>query len=336
MAIMASSPLHRLQFPKCHYLSLKSEFDPRLGFPSYSTLTIPAAINNSSSLVMDLEGQAIEKDYFACPICYEPLIRKGPSGLNLSAIYRSGFKCKRCRKSFSSKDKYLDLTVTSGLLDYTENQPYLTELFRSPFVSFLYERGWRQNFNLGGFPGPEEEFKMAQDYFQSAKGGCIVDVSCGTGLISRKFAKSGSYSGVVALDFSENMLRQCYDFINKDDILLKANLALVRADVCRLPFSSGSVDAVHAGAALHCWPSPSNSVAEISRILRSGGIFVGTTFLRYSSTTPLIVRLFRESVSRTHKFLTEQEIEGLCMSCGLINYTSKVHQSFIIFSAQKP
>ncbi|XP_020961610.1 uncharacterized methyltransferase At2g41040, chloroplastic-like [Arachis ipaensis] len=278
----------------------------------------------------------IEKDYFACPICYEPLIRKGPSGLNLSAIYRSGFKCKRCRKSFSSKDKYLDLTVTSGLLDYTENQPYLTELFRSPFVSFLYERGWRQNFNLGGFPGPEEEFKMAQDYFQSAKGGCIVDVSCGTGLISRKFAKSGSYSGVVALDFSENMLRQCYDFINKDDILLKANLALVRADVCRLPFSSGSVDAVHAGAALHCWPSPSNSVAEISRILRSGGIFVGTTFLRYSSTTPLIVRLFRESFSRTHKFLTEQEIEGLCMSCGLINYTSKVHQSFIIFSAQKP
>lgn len=34
-----------------------------------------------------------------------------------------------------------------------------------------------------------------------------------------------------------------------------SNLAPVRADVSRLPFSSGSVDAVHAGAALHCWPS---------------------------------------------------------------------------------
>lgn len=39
------------------------------------------------------------------------------------------------------------------------------------------------------------------------------------------------------------------------------NLALVRADVSRLPFTSGSIDAVHAGAALHCWPSPSNAVS---------------------------------------------------------------------------
>lgn len=63
------------------------------------------------------------------------------------------------------------------------------------------------------------QFKMAQEYFESAKGGLIVDVSCGSGLFSRKFAKSGAYSGVIALDFSENMLRQCYEFIKKDDTL---------------------------------------------------------------------------------------------------------------------
>lgn len=28
---------------------------------------------------------------------------------------------------------------------------------RNPLVSFLYERGWRQNFIWGGFPGPEKE-----------------------------------------------------------------------------------------------------------------------------------------------------------------------------------
>jgi len=66
------------------------------------------------------------------------------------------------------------------------------------------------------------QFKMAQEYFESAKGGLVVDVSCGSGLFSRKFAKSGTYSGVVALDFSENMLRQCYDFIEKDDTLSTA------------------------------------------------------------------------------------------------------------------
>ena len=38
------------------------------------------------------------------------------------------------------------------------------------------------------------------------------------------------------------------------------NLALVRADISRLPFASCSVDAIHAGAAIHCWPLPSNAV----------------------------------------------------------------------------
>jgi len=58
---------------------------------------------------------------------------------------------------------------------------------------------------------------MAQEYFRSAEGGLLVDVSCGSGLFSRKFAKSGAYSAVIALDFSENMLRQCYEFIKMED-----------------------------------------------------------------------------------------------------------------------
>jgi hypothetical protein len=39
-------------------------------------------------------------------------------------------------------------------------------------------------------------------------------------LFTRKFAKSGSYSAVIALDFSENMLCQCYEFIQQDDTLV--------------------------------------------------------------------------------------------------------------------
>ncbi|XP_072964066.1 uncharacterized methyltransferase At2g41040, chloroplastic isoform X1 [Typha angustifolia] len=288
------------------------------------------------------QDNSLKADLLACPICYEPLIRKGPSGFNLPAIYRSGFQCQKCNKSFSSRNVFVDLTITSGTKEYSETKPARTELFRSPLVSFLYERGWRQNFNRSGFPGPDEEFSMAQEYFQSVAGGLLVDVSCGSGLFSRKFAKSGSYSAVIALDFSENMLRQCYEFIKQDDSLLNTNLALVRADVSRLPFASCSVDAVHAGAALHCWPSPSNAVAEISRILKSGGVFVATTFLSSPLNSPLSsealrpLRQFIGQSTNNYNYFTEKEIEDLCKSCGLINYTSDVRRAFIMFSAQKP
>lgn len=60
---------------------------------------------------------------------------------------------------------------------------------------------------------------------------------------------------------------------------------LLRADVARLPFHTGSVAAVHAGAAIHCWPNPQAALAEISRVLRPGGVFVGSTFL--TATAPL-------------------------------------------------
>ncbi len=39
------------------------------------------------------------------------------------------------------------------------------------------------------------------------------------------------------------------------------------------------VAAVHAGAALHCWPNPSAAMAEVARVLRPGGVFVASTFL---------------------------------------------------------
>ncbi|KDP30197.1 hypothetical protein JCGZ_16979 [Jatropha curcas] len=343
MAISSSflHPLHQNLYPKYPHLSRNSRiFHPRLQFSSlrfHSTIRATSAVALERDLgKQEEQSQTLEVDPFACPICYEPLIRKGPPGFNLSAIYRSGFKCKKCNKTYTSKDKYLDLTITAAMKEYTEVKPARSELFRSPLVSFLYERGWRQNFNRSGFPGPDEEFKMAQEYFKQAEGGLLVDVSCGSGLFSRKFAKSGTYSKVIALDFSENMLRQCYDFIKQDVTISNTNLALVRADVSRLPFPSGSVDAVHAGAALHCWPSPSNAIAEICRVLRSGGVFVGTTFLQYSATTSWILRPFRQRIQENYFYFTEEEIEDLCTSCGLTNYKSKVQQSFIMFSAEKP
>lgn len=302
---------------------------PFVGIRAAATVEAPD-VNVDSNVVTSV-------DILACPICYKPLIRKGPSGLNMSSLSRSGFQCEKCKKAFSSRDVYLDLTVTASSSDYDEYKPLGIELFRSPLVSFIYERGWRQSFARRGFPGPDEEFKMAQKYLEPAAGGLLVDASCGSGLFSRRFAKCGLYSGVVALDFSENMLRQCYEFIKQDKSLSTVNLALVRADISRLPFATGSVDAVHAGAALHCWPSPSNAVAEISRVLRPGGVFVATTFVLTGILDLDIAKPLRQAIQpATYSYLRETELKDLCKTCGLVDYSCIRRQAFIMISARKP
>ncbi|XP_028757422.1 uncharacterized methyltransferase At1g78140, chloroplastic isoform X2 [Neltuma alba] len=204
-----------------------------------------------------------------------------------------------------------------------------------PLVSFLYERGWRQTFSVwGGFPGPEKEFELMKDFLKPVFGGNIIDASCASGLFSRLFAKSGLFSSVAALDFSENMLQQCYEFTKQEENFPKG------ADISRLPFVSSSVDAVHAGAAIHCWPSPSAAVAEISRVLRPGGVFVATTYILDGpfSFVPFLRELRQNirQVSGSFITLSERELEDLCTGCGLVRFSCIRNGPFVMFSAAKP
>ena len=54
-------------------------------------------------------------------------------------------------------------------------------------------------------------------FLKPVLGGNIIDASCASGLFSRLFAKSGWFSLVVALDYSENMLQQCYEFVQQEE-----------------------------------------------------------------------------------------------------------------------
>ncbi|KAL7127767.1 hypothetical protein ABFS83_14G273400 [Erythranthe nasuta] len=298
-------------------------------------------IETTPDPIVDEKKLKIRKNVLACPICFERVIWNGDSNLSLESVARSSLECKTCKKSYSGKDSHLDLTITGGGKVYGEPMPASTELFRFPLVSFLYERGWRQSFSIwGGFPGPEKEFELIKEYMKPVLGGSIIDASCGSGMFSRLFAKSGLFSLVVALDFSETMLQQCYDFIKQDKNFPQENLIMVRADISRLPFPSSSVDAVHAGAALHCWPSPSSAVAEISRVLKPGGMFVATTYIVDGPFSYLpLSRPLRQNIAQisgSHVFLSEKELEELCTSCGLVNFTSTRNRMFVMISAMKP
>ncbi|KAL2893850.1 putative methyltransferase At1g78140 chloroplastic [Bienertia sinuspersici] len=286
-----------------------------------------------------------------CPISYEPLTWSGDSRLSM---YLFGSSSK---KTYYENDSIFDLTASSGAKDYVESKPLVTEFFSTPFMSFLYERGWRQNFGLGGYPGPDKEYKMvkeyftilfylqfemAKEYFKPVLGGNIVDASCGSGLFSRLLLGVECSLLLLLLTTQKQCCGNAMNLLKRTQASPKSRmkLILVRADISRLPFVSGSIDAVHAGAALHCWPSPSSAVAEISRILRPGGVFVATTTIADGPFTLVPFRRnFREYLqqfSGSRVFLSERELEDLCTTCGLVDFRCTRIGLFVMISASKP
>ncbi|XP_076947790.1 putative methyltransferase At1g78140, chloroplastic [Bidens hawaiensis] len=308
-----------------------------------SLTSIRGSITPLSLTATDLnENQTkAKKQVLSCPICYDMLIWNGDPVFSVDSTPRFILECSTCKKAYSGNETHLDLTITSGSKKSDGYMPASSELFRLPLVSFMYERGWRQSFSiLGGFPGPEKEFEMMNDYLKPVIGGRIIDASCASGMFSRLFAKSGLFSLVVALDFSETMLKRCYGFVKQERNISQEKLILVRADIARLPFASSSIDAVHAGAALHCWPSPSGGVAEISRILRPGGVFVATAHIVDGpySRIPFLspIRKAYRHISGSHVCLSESELKDMCSNCGLVNYTYVRNRRFIMIAARKP
>lgn len=225
------------------------------------------------------------------------------------------------------------------------SQPISTATFQNPLVSFAYERGWRRSFATSGFPGVDEELRLAQGFLAEGAqdpedadgGGVLLDASCGSGLFSRRFAASGKYRAVVALDFSASMLRQVDDFARQDigpDYAMaapgRASLTLVRADIARLPFESSSLGAVHASAAIHCWPSPENAVAEVARVLRPGGVFVLSTFRPRGP-------LYGAGANTAYRFWEEEELRTLTRQCGLVDFQAITREpAFIMVRVRKP
>jgi len=136
------------------------------------------------------------------------------------------------------------------------------------------ERGWRQNFNNAGFPGIDKEYDELMRFLGLSpiattvpEVDAIVDMSCGSGLMTRRLVQSGSFRRVIGADYSESMLQETALRFRSSGL---ETPELVRADAARMPFLSDSLDAMHAGAALHCWPKL--EVSDVHRIIWLGSV----------------------------------------------------------------
>lgn len=180
----------------------------------------------------------------------------------------------------------------------------------------------------------------------AAPANTVLDLSCGTGLMARRLATSAQFAHVIAADYSQAMLRETVARARRDVTLPEFDV--VRADVSALPFVQGALDAVHSGAAIHCWPNVQDGLAEVFRVLKPGGRFFATTFLkipymvgrdRLRERKRLMSALVRASelvVGRNaYRFYEEDELEYLFKAAGFIDVHVEINRGCAIVRARK-
>jgi SAM-dependent methyltransferase len=143
-------------------------------------------------------------------------------------------------------------------------------LMESTAVPAIYTRYWRPALGwfakgLGG-PSMAEEFALADEFLALQPGDVVLDVGCGPGNFTRRFAAAVAPDGLaVGLDASTSMLRQAAKE-GRDD-----RSAYLRADAVRPPIRARSVDAVCCFAALHMFDRPEEALRSFADLLRPGG-----------------------------------------------------------------
>jgi ubiquinone/menaquinone biosynthesis C-methylase UbiE len=94
----------------------------------------------------------------------------------------------------------------------------------------------------------------------------VLDVGCGTGVLTRALARVPNVDAVVGVDVAPSLVGRARELAS--DL---TNVAFEVADGRSLPFESESFDVVVFDSTLSHVPSPEAALAEASRVLRPGG-----------------------------------------------------------------
>jgi len=125
----------------------------------------------------------------------------------------------------------------------------------------FYERSWLAQL--------EPAQSTLLDFAGLKPNDCVLDVACGTGLVTfRAAALVGGGGQVIGTDLSEQMVMEARAAAAARGI---TNIRFERMDAEELKFADGSFDAVLCALGLMYVPDPEKAVREAHRLLRLGG-----------------------------------------------------------------
>jgi ubiquinone/menaquinone biosynthesis C-methylase UbiE len=124
-----------------------------------------------------------------------------------------------------------------------------------------YEQGWRDQL--------EPAHDLMLDMVALQAGDRVLDVACGTGLVTMRIAAAvGAIGAVVGTDISGRMVDEARRMATRRCL---ANASFERADAEALPFADQSFDAAVCGFGLMYVPEPIKALVEMRRSLKPGG-----------------------------------------------------------------
>ncbi|MGZ4325593.1 MAG: class I SAM-dependent methyltransferase [Solirubrobacteraceae bacterium] len=227
------------------------------------------------------------------------------------------------------RDGYLDLL---GDEDPTGSHPG-QRLMAGRALPLIYERLWRP---LGGRllmgatgPGMRGEHRIALEMLSLSGGERVLDVACGTGSFTRRFARASGDGVVVGLDASRTMLARAAQETNAD------NVAYLRGDACALPFRDGSFDAICCFAALYLIERPMQAVDEMARVLAPGGRVALLSSCNRGPLPAVITSPFVRSLTGVRVF-GRDDLTRASTSRGLIDVQQRVSGLAQFVAARKP
>jgi SAM-dependent methyltransferase len=175
----------------------------------------------------------------------------------------------------------------------------------SAVVTKLYDWTASRYDMIKGFSNPEESWFLSRPLLNrlaAVPHPLILDVASGTGrLPCALFREAGFRGRVVAVDFSRRMLEEAVLKTERD----ADHIAFFHQDATVLPFPDASFDAVTCLEALEFLPSLRQTLEEMTRVLKPGGVLLTTNRRGWES------RLFPGRALTRHQMISLLERLGL-------------------------
>jgi ubiquinone/menaquinone biosynthesis C-methylase UbiE len=107
--------------------------------------------------------------------------------------------------------------------------------------------------------------------------GKLLDIPTGTALFTVEKYKQIKDANIVCMDFSQNMLQTAEEKFKQNGL---NNIVCRQGDIGNLPFDDNTFDMIISMNGFHAFPDKEKAFNEITRVLKSNGIFIGCYYIK--------------------------------------------------------